>query len=288
MLFCVILRRWPLLKFLASLLPNPQRREFAWRAWERKLKNFEMFQGANRWLIFIHLRCKRVLLQHVLELSKPTREVRISWHSIFRMSFDTSLACDIHSKDQVCWTWIRSRSSDVHGRAWATRQRRSISQDGSVQQMNIVEVSHAKHVLNMFFSTSGTSQESSKNPLPHVGKGGFSGQRTQLRFFEALGGAAFEPATGGCFVVKIWRSGYLMIFQMFVWFQAPGPLSDVQRRVGELGTRVIWRFFDILGTKYDLREFLPQRYWQLFCRCVACHMHAASFVATQRTLGEQV
>jgi len=52
----------------------------------------------------------------------------------------------------------------------------------------------------MFFSTSGTSQESSKNPLPHVGKGGFSGQRTQLRFFEALGGAAFEPATGGCFV----------------------------------------------------------------------------------------
>lgn len=40
--------RWPLLKFLASLLPNPQRREFG---------------------------CKRVLLQHVLELSKPTREV---------------------------------------------------------------------------------------------------------------------------------------------------------------------------------------------------------------------
>lgn len=54
--------------------------------------------------------------------------------------------------------------------------------------------------------TSETSQESSKTP-PHVGKGGFSGQRTQLCFFEALGGAAFEPATGGCFVdLKIWRS----------------------------------------------------------------------------------
>lgn len=38
MSFCIILRRWPLLKFLASLLPNPQRREFASRAWERKLR----------------------------------------------------------------------------------------------------------------------------------------------------------------------------------------------------------------------------------------------------------
>mmetsp|Transcript_85228 Transcript_85228/g.104510 ORF Transcript_85228/g.104510 Transcript_85228/m.104510 type:complete len:284 (-) Transcript_85228:8-859(-) len=40
--------RWPLLKFLASLLPSPQRRDFP---------------------------NKRVLLQHVLELSKPTSEV---------------------------------------------------------------------------------------------------------------------------------------------------------------------------------------------------------------------
>mmetsp|Transcript_71028 Transcript_71028/g.169479 ORF Transcript_71028/g.169479 Transcript_71028/m.169479 type:complete len:615 (-) Transcript_71028:55-1899(-) len=40
--------RWLLLQFLAVLLPNPQQREFA---------------------------CKRVLLQHILELSKPTSEV---------------------------------------------------------------------------------------------------------------------------------------------------------------------------------------------------------------------
>lgn len=40
--------RWPLLRFLAITLPNPQRREFA---------------------------SKRVLLQHVLELSRPIKEV---------------------------------------------------------------------------------------------------------------------------------------------------------------------------------------------------------------------
>ena len=60
---------------------------------------------------------------------------------------------------------------------------------------------------DVFFSISQTSQESSN---PHVGKGGFSGQRTQLCFFEALGGAAFEPATGGCFVVI--SRGYLVSF----------------------------------------------------------------------------